>query len=182
MPSGRIHSAATVAISGTLAGVAFSQVGAEAAVAVGVGGLYALLVGPDLDVDNGNVSDAILRRDIGRIFSVPWRIFWEPYAYAIKHRSILSHGPIIGTLLRIVYMLFPLSCNVFSEQDHFKRGVWLSSWLSQFVAILTIWPLLYAMYRLATLHSEINYWPLIGLFLLAVILSDTLHFIMDGIL
>jgi uncharacterized metal-binding protein len=31
---------------------------------------------------------------------------WRPYQKAIKHRSIWSHGPIVGTVGRILYLSF----------------------------------------------------------------------------
>jgi len=51
------------------------------------------MLGPDLD-----------------IYSVqytrwgPLRWIWLPYQIAIKHRSPYSHGPVIGTVLRVIYL------------------------------------------------------------------------------
>ncbi len=59
-------------------------------IAFGFGGLW---LSPDLDTKSKS-----LKR---------WGIFksiWWPYRKFIKHRSILSHGPLIGTSLRIVYL------------------------------------------------------------------------------
>lgn len=53
-----------------------------------------LMFGPDLD-----------------IYSVQFKrwgklgFLWLPYQKLLKHRSIFSHGPIIGNLLRIIYLL-----------------------------------------------------------------------------
>lgn len=33
------------------------------------------------------------------------RFIWKPYQYFIQHRSILSHGIIIGTMVRLLYLL-----------------------------------------------------------------------------
>jgi len=34
------------------------------------------------------------------------KIFWWPYQKMIPHRSIISHGPLIGTFFRIGYLIF----------------------------------------------------------------------------
>ncbi len=52
-----------------------------------------LIFGPDLDLYSFHYKRwGILR----------W--LWRPYQKAIKHRSIWSHGPIIGTVGRILYL------------------------------------------------------------------------------
>ena len=51
------------------------------------------MLGPDLD---------ILSIQYKRWGPIRW--IWLPYQIAIKHRSTLSHGPIIGTALRVVYL------------------------------------------------------------------------------
>jgi uncharacterized metal-binding protein len=52
-----------------------------------------LIFGPDLDLYSFHYKR--------------WGIFrwlWRPYQQAIKHRSIWSHGPIVGTVGRIFYL------------------------------------------------------------------------------
>lgn len=34
-----------------------------------------------------------------------WRMYWTPYSRLIPHRSWVSHAPIIGTLIRLLYLL-----------------------------------------------------------------------------
>ena len=53
-----------------------------------------LMFGPDLDVYSLHYKR--------------WGIFrgiWLPYRRLFRHRSIFSHGPILGTLVRIFYLL-----------------------------------------------------------------------------
>jgi uncharacterized metal-binding protein len=52
-----------------------------------------LMFGPDLD---------IYSRQYQRWGWLRW--LWRPYQRCIRHRSILSHGPIIGTIVRILYL------------------------------------------------------------------------------
>jgi uncharacterized metal-binding protein len=52
-----------------------------------------LIFGPDLDLYS------IHYKRWGKL-----RWLWQPYQQALKHRSIWSHGPIIGTIGRIMYL------------------------------------------------------------------------------
>jgi len=52
-----------------------------------------LMFGPDLD---------LLSRPYKRWGYLRW--IWIPYQKMLRHRSILSHGPIIGTALRLLYL------------------------------------------------------------------------------
>lgn len=61
---------------------------------------------PDLDVDGESWEEVRHRRIplFGRAIAVLWRVWWWPYAKAIKHRSVWSHGIIIGTIIRMGYV------------------------------------------------------------------------------
>lgn len=52
-----------------------------------------LMFGPDLD---------IYSRQYQRWGLLRW--IWIPYQKSLRHRSFLSHGPIIGTTLRVLYL------------------------------------------------------------------------------
>jgi uncharacterized metal-binding protein len=52
-----------------------------------------LIFGPDLDLYSFHYK---------RWGKLRW--LWRPYQQAIKHRSIWSHGPIVGTIGRIFYL------------------------------------------------------------------------------
>ncbi|HEY9089207.1 MAG TPA: DUF2227 family putative metal-binding protein [Anaerolineaceae bacterium] len=107
MPSGRIHSTATVMLAA--AGAYFSLRGGSSAaqtVALSAGVLTGLVLTPDLDVDDGCTSTLIIRRVFGRAAAQLWTIFWLPYSLSIPHRSRLSHLPILSTVIRLAYVLF----------------------------------------------------------------------------
>ncbi|MGD1867117.1 MAG: metal-binding protein [Phormidesmis sp.] len=57
-----------------------------------------LMLGPDLDIHSVQYTRW-----------GPLRWIWLPYQIAIKHRSPISHGPIIGTALRVLYLSFWLA-------------------------------------------------------------------------
>ncbi len=65
------------------------------AIATGAMLFSGLMFGPDLDINSRPY------RRWG-----PLRFIWKPYQIALPHRSKLSHGPILGTIVRIVYFLF----------------------------------------------------------------------------
>ncbi len=52
-----------------------------------------LIFGPDLDLYSYHY------KRWGKL-----KVLWRPYQKAIKHRSIWSHGPIVGTIGRLVYL------------------------------------------------------------------------------
>ena len=95
MASGRAHDRATLIVSAplglcmaTLGGI---DAGLVAAAACSFGGLW---LSPDLDTH----SNALRR----------WgalRGLWWPYRRLIPHRSLWSHGPLIGMALRLLWLL-----------------------------------------------------------------------------
>jgi uncharacterized metal-binding protein len=111
MPSGRTHDQITL---GVLPFVAVSTLflSRSASITLSLSGAFlfsGLMFGPDLD-----------------IYSVQYqrwgwlKVIWLPYRRMFRHRSCLSHGLFIGTLLRLVYL-----------------GVWLG--MGIVVIILTAW-------------------------------------------
>ncbi|BAY28390.1 hypothetical protein NIES2107_02180 [Nostoc carneum NIES-2107] len=95
MPSGRTHDSITLYALPFVAGVTFWQTGSSNVTLFVSGGFLfgGLMFGPDLD-----------------IYSIQYqrwgflRWIWLPYQKSLRHRSFLSHGPIIGTTLRVVYL------------------------------------------------------------------------------
>ena len=67
------------------------QTGLLSSVAFLIGGLW---LSPDLD------TNSLPLKRWG-----PLKIIWWPYRKFINHRSILSHGPFIGTIMRIGYLI-----------------------------------------------------------------------------
>lgn len=89
MPGGDVHSAVTLALVVPTGIVIGSQFGLEPGIKSAVGCLACLAINPDLDL-------------VAKF--LPWRVLWWPYRALIPHRSLLSHGPFVGTLLRFVYL------------------------------------------------------------------------------
>lgn len=96
MPSGRTHDSITLWSLPLIAGVTFERTqNASLTLLLSGGYLFSgLMFGPDLDVHSQQYKRwGILR----------W--IWLPYRRSMRHRSFLSHGMVIGTLVRIIYLL-----------------------------------------------------------------------------
>jgi uncharacterized metal-binding protein len=71
---------------------------------ISIGALLGILISPDLDLmETGNYSMVILGK-ASHFLAKIWRLFWWPYAKLSHHRGF-SHWPIIGTILRVAYMI-----------------------------------------------------------------------------
>lgn len=96
MPSGRTHDRITLWSLPVVAGVSLLRTRSSSLTLVILAGYLfgALMLGPDLDTRSIHYKRWGLLRWI-----------WIPYRGSLKHRSILSHGPFVGTLLRVIYVL-----------------------------------------------------------------------------
>jgi uncharacterized metal-binding protein len=104
MASGRIHAACSVALAAVSYGViASTSNDFRAATACGAGCLLGILMTPDLDQEGLSSSEnAVIKWTMGLGFL--WLMLWYPYARLIKHRSPISHFPILGTFGRLLYL------------------------------------------------------------------------------
>jgi len=95
MPAGRIHDRITLWSLPLVAAGCWWQTGNSAfTLAVAGGFLFSgLMFGPDLDTNS---------RQYQRWGWFRW--IWRPYQKAMRHRSLLSHGPVIGTVGRVLYL------------------------------------------------------------------------------
>jgi uncharacterized metal-binding protein len=102
---GVTHSKASLALSGgfLLYGLATWDI---SSVAYATGSLIGVICTPDVDVDNGFITDKYIRNKLGWFAEKMWDATWAFYRRSVKHGSELSHGPIIGTIGRIVYLYF----------------------------------------------------------------------------
>jgi uncharacterized metal-binding protein len=95
MPSGRTHDRITMYALPLVAGITLWQTRSSNATLLVAGGFLfgGLMFGPDLDIYSVQFQ---------RWGFLRW--IWLPYQKSLRHRSFLSHGPIIGTILRILYL------------------------------------------------------------------------------
>lgn len=122
MPSGVVHLSNTLSSSLVLTvGSYFTDpalVSTNDCIVLVSGCMTGCLLGPDLDVDNGNISLYLLRKIpiIGFPLEKLWWLYWWPYRVIVPHRSPISHWPVLSTLIREVLVLWPyiVFCLVFS--------------------------------------------------------------------
>lgn len=87
------------------------------------GTLAGLVLEPDLDIDQITMSE----RRVYNLWSplgTLWRWLWFPYAYSIPHRSHLSHMPVLGTAIRLLYLWLTITAVIvtFSMPGLFLLG------------------------------------------------------------
>ena len=94
MASGRAHDHATWALALPFGALWWPWLGLPGAAVAGSSFLLGgLLLSPDLDTR----SNATRRWG-------PLRLLWWPYRRGLSHRSLLSHTPLIGTAVRLLYL------------------------------------------------------------------------------
>jgi len=154
MPNGSTHAKATILLALASGGAAyyFGQPTAQVLALTG-GALAGLVLTPDLDVDNGCVSNEVVRRSVGRKGEKFWSLYWRPYGVMIPHRSRLSHMPVLGTAIRLLYLsILPAMIYWFATGAGFSAGTRFT------YPVFPAW----------------GWWAIAGL-----VLADTLHYIMD---
>ena len=95
MPSGATHDRITLISLPIVTGLTlFASQSASITLSLAGSFLFSgLMFGPDLDIYSVQFK---------RWGMLRW--IWRPYQKSMRHRSWLSHGPIIGTLLRLAYL------------------------------------------------------------------------------
>lgn len=110
MPSGIVHAKTTFFLALPCAALAY---GASAtlspreayinAVVAAAGCLAGIALTPDLDQEGLSTSEYwLIKWTLGLGFL--WTMLWYPYARLCKHRSPISHWPLLGTAGRLAYL------------------------------------------------------------------------------
>jgi uncharacterized metal-binding protein len=95
MPSGRTHDRITLVSLPLVAGLTL-LLSQDSSYTLALSGSFlfsGLMFGPDLDIYSCQFR---------RWGCLRW--LWIPYQKAIRHRSFFSHGPVLGTTLRLIYL------------------------------------------------------------------------------
>lgn len=169
MPNGQSHSSASIGLS---VGICLGYVAAYQAypnelLAFGTGALSGVLFTPDWDVDAGNISNWYVRKIFSRVGEAMWRYLVRPYAVAIEHRSFLSHFPIICTLFRLTYLVFPFILILLPKfRAELNPPLFINMGVVQAISIVAI--------KLNNIEPTILFYFLIG-----QVASDTLHILFD---
>ncbi len=104
MASGKIHAACSLALAATTFGAIAGGLGdTRLGGACAAGCIAGIFVTPDLDQEGISHSEnTLIKATFGVGFL--WLMLWYPYAKLIPHRSPLSHFPVLGTALRLLYL------------------------------------------------------------------------------
>jgi uncharacterized metal-binding protein len=104
MPSGKVHAQCSLFLAAPAYGLVAGAMGDHVTgAACALGCLLGIAMTPDLDQEGLSSSEsAIIKYTLGLGFL--WTMLWYPYARLIKHRSPLSHFPILGTTGRLLYL------------------------------------------------------------------------------
>lgn len=97
MPVGKTHDRITLYLAPLVTGVTFGITRSERlTLLMAIAFIFSgLMFGPDLDIHSCQYK---------RWGCLRW--LWLPYRALVRHRSPLSHGFLIGTILRLIYMAF----------------------------------------------------------------------------
>lgn len=131
MSTGRVHALVTTTTAPAV-GVAVYAYTGEGSLAfwASAGCLLGIFLTPDLDIDGVTLGEWwIIRATFGLGFA--WLAIWGPYAMLIRHRSPLSHWPILSTGLRLIYLYVALwlldQLNCFSFSLPSMQVLWQST-------------------------------------------------------
>lgn len=144
MSSGKRHDLATIATAMliTKIGISLITIGRPfyPLFLIAGGCFFGLWLSPDLDLPHCNA-----RKRWGVL-----QFIWTPYDRFFKHRSFASHFPIIGTGLRLIYLLV--------------------------VPVVLLFVFLPSLFYLIVF----NFWDSFGWIFCGLIITDSIHWIMDG--
>ena len=173
MPSGKVHATASsgAAIGIAIGGIFLPPIGDTIVVAAGA--LSGIVLSPDLDHDQTIIGHRYMRKIFGGVVGKWWYYLWHSYSISFKHRSFWSHGPVIGTLVRLTYLLFPPIIVPFHNQKYSlpKRLIYLL--ISTVAAIPII-----AAAVLLSYYSLIDI-NIVVLWVIGLMISDVLHWLFD---
>lgn len=108
MASGIAHSRASSILSipaGVIVGLSLTSI--PYGVGAALGSLLGIALTPDLDQISISKSEWRLVKKFGPL-GFMWCAYWWLYAWIIPHRSFWSHFPIVGTVIRLLYITTPI--------------------------------------------------------------------------
>ena len=136
--------------------------------------LLGIFITPDLDIDSTTVSHRYVNNLFGAIAFNWWYYLWHSYSISFKHRSAMSHAPIIGTLIRLTFLMFPPIILLFrNQQTSFAQS--LKYLIVSTALVIPIWGVIFAI----TVFTDNLYVPVF--IVSGLILADFMHAIADSV-
>lgn len=170
MASGRVHSRVSV-FAGIIVSVALVYYEAKHTMWLLVGFLFQVFMSPDRDLNQPSIGEYYLRKHAFLLYHY-WRSLWIPYGIVMRHRG-KSHA-IYGTIVRVIYIVFPLALAMFPILSDAKSEE-VTLW--QYLVSQTLsTPFAVGMY-LVIANFGIG---VFCVFVSGIILADFLHILFDG--
>ena len=142
---------------------------------IGLGTLWS----PDLDQSTRSFFENKLlksKNPVIKIFGYAHLHFWYPYAHSFAHRSFWTHGPLVGTLIRTLYILaFIATAGIFQAFYYINKNI-LIFLLRLALAFLLILCYDYVQSLILGLSDVL---PYLGFAWIGWLVSDTAHYIQD---
>lgn len=172
MPSGRVHDIITATTTPVVGFVSWKISGDLKTVIILMSTYFfaSIMFNGDLDT---------ISRPYKRWFI--FRFIWFPYRKIFKHRSIWTHGIIIGTMIRIIYFIiiisiilfvtFKILCIFNTNIEMMKLGLKIINYLD-----ISIFELLK---NIKKLNLEMINWRVILIYILGLELGNTIHTLSD---
>lgn len=104
--NGRAHAGTSLVLAapvGIAVGLLARRI--DAGILAALGSAAGVILSPDLDHEAITLSDAYIFIGLGNFLGFLWMLYWRPYVWLVPHRSRLSHTPLVGTLVRVTYLL-----------------------------------------------------------------------------
>lgn len=183
MSSGQKHSGITIGLSGGIAAGAISSYFLQPLdiLVMSICCLVGIVLTPDKDLDAGAIDNMYIRNKLGGFVGWLWWVLWTPYRTSIKHRSFWSHTPVIGTAIRLSYLVFPIIILILPIRDQRPNYLLLipKALLAQFI-VLPLDILLCGFYIVVISQTPELDWLLVGLSgFCGLALADLGHFLAD---
>lgn len=116
------------------------------------GGYLGRCISPDVDIDHATYQDFFVEFVEPYAHKI-WYFMWLPYRKLVPHRHWISHTPVISSLIRVFYLIFP--CFL------------ISFFIPEFKIFLNL---------------LVEYWDFSFYFLVGLMWADIIHITMDFIL
>jgi uncharacterized metal-binding protein len=133
MASGLFHSIASLNVATCYAVIA-TYTDNPAMYWTVAGAFAGTIITCDLDHDSGTLSEHFVRGISGAAQKV-WWAYWFPYRRLVAHRSFISHAPLIGTVVCLVYLFWWMYLAGYPLPPAFVVGLaavdivhWLMDW------------------------------------------------------
>lgn len=110
MSSGAVHKKYNIIVGSAASVWGFFNLPFDSALAAVFGAILGTVITPDYDLNAALPASFMTRIPVVKDL---WGVVWRPYQVIMKHRSFLSHAPVLSTAIRCIYVLGWIYCVLF---------------------------------------------------------------------